>query len=156
MELIRNTNYWIYNNELNQNQIKKYLSFLKQLLATIKTYGIDFDEADQLIREISKTILFLKNEENYLWDLLLLTFKSFKHFFSDETIKLISTYQDNEQKNITKLLDLFFSGYSEHYISERVLLNVYNIVSKNPKYKRKSKEWKVCILSVNPNLLNKL
>lgn len=156
LELIRNTNHWLNNNKLKQNEIDKYLSFLKQFMNIIQNHIINFDEIDQLIREISKTIILLENKNGFLWNLLIALFKHFKHYFSEETINLINIYQNEEVRNISKILDLFFSSYSKHFISESALLSVYKIVSNNNNYRRKCEEWRVCILSVNPDLLAKL
>lgn len=152
LELIHSANYWIESNNLAELQIERYVGFLKMLFANAQKKEFAFDEVDQLIRAISKTLMLLNNKYQFLWNLLIALFKHFKSYFSDESLELIKKYKDVEFKNIVKILTLYFASYTQYFTFESTLIKVFNLMSSNRKYKAKCKEWKVLLVGKNPDL----
>lgn len=156
LELIHDVNYWLENNNLDEFQTNRYADFLKMLLDNVRNKEFIFDEVDQLIRAISKTVVLLNNKYKFLWDLLIKLFKHFKHYFSDESYELIDKYQDDEFKNVARILNIYFASYTLYFTLESTLIKIFKLVSINPKYATKCREWKVSIVQKNPDLNNKL
>ncbi len=153
---LRTANYWLSKKQLNEEQIARYENYFFKFYKTLSSSISSYREIDQIIREVSESMILMKIKDNTVWDLLLELFKNFKHFFSDECIQLIKMYKDLYVEKVTKLLDMYFHKYDRYQTYEPTLLKVFEIVKNDISYKEQVRLWRVFLVDKNIELKKKL
>ena len=156
MESLTTMNYWLEKRGVNSESMDRFRCYLLRFLSMLKNGDPSFPQIDQFIRVVAKTIDIINGSEPMAWEIFVLLFRGFKQFFSDECVGLVEKFKDSKEKEITKILTMYFSSYEMYVTYEPTLITVFNLVSVDAKYKRKAKEWKVMLLDKNPDLLPKL
>ena len=148
---IRNLNYWFESKAMGDAEIKQCRIFLDLLSLTVRGCKKEIPEVDQLIREVANTIILSNDFSQKAWQALLLLFKHFKWFFSDEVVELIKKYKDKKVNEITEILTLYFSSYEPYFFRE-TLVKVFNLIAKEEGYAENVKKWKVSLLNKDSSL----
>lgn len=148
-------NIWLENKQLSNDDLKRFELFLVKISQNVCIFQND-DANDQMIRKLSKTIVLNDNKYPFIWEALICLFKTFKHFLSDEAVKLFQKYKISEYAKVSKIIGLYFRSYRQYYSSEKTLVTVFNMVANESKYRKKVEMWRVSLIEKNPELANKL
>ena len=150
-----NANGWLENKNISKSNLPRFDSFLRKIAQNITIFQND-DTNDQMIRKLSKTIILSNNAFPFLWEALVCLFKTFRHFLSDEAIKLLQEYKIIEFANVSKIINFYFESYKQYFTSEETLITVFDLVANESKYRRKVEVWRAGLIEKNPDLVTKL
>ena len=142
-------NHWFENKQIEQNEVDNYAIFLNNLLNAIKDKALNKKHIDYIIRNAAKTILLTGDCYPAIWELIIVLFNSFDHYFSDECIDLIKLYQDKQKNYITRIVDSYFKSYVQYHTFDNQIVEVYDLLKGNPSYAEDIRRWKVFLVSKN-------
>lgn len=156
LDCIRDTNYWWKEKAIEGESIERYREYFGMFLDMLKRYPLDTSQIDQLIRETANTIVLSNNFDDIAWEVLVLLFEGFHDFFSDDCVELIKKYKKIKAKEITTILDAYFSSYEPYHTYEETMIETFNLIAKEKAYGDKPKKWKVALVKKNSSLKSKL
>ena len=153
LECVRAFNYWVENKMLKKENIERFNDVMVFFSNNLNLTDIDFEKNEFFFYELSKTIVLLEQPSNSLWDLLFLFFKKYNHFIPDSCLELISKYKNKDFNHILQFLNIYFDNLNPLYISQSTMQDIFNLINKEPKYKKYIKEWKVKVFKINDNIV---
>lgn len=156
LENLRMVNHWLSSKQLNDEQIDRYSNYLLNFYNSLSSNISSCREIDQIIREVSESMVLMDFKDDTAWNLLFGLFKYFRHFLSDESVKLIRTYKDSHVEKVSKLLDMYFYKYDRYQTYEPTLLEVFGVVKNDVNYMEKVRFWRAYLVDKNIELRKKL
>ena len=149
IENIRSLNYWIEERQIKNND-KELLNYFSKFFLCIDDSLKAYSERDQLIRELSSSIILTNGLIKESWLSLMKLFDYFDHFFSDESVELIKKFKDTHKDYVTQVLNKYFDSYDQLRTYEDTLRQVLGIIASDVFYKEQIKKWQVSISKKNP------
>ncbi len=131
---------------------KKMEEFIKRFINYAKQNEIDSFDAEQIIRSFAGSIIKSQNNYDYLWEGIIVLFKYFNNYISEELIELLKIYKDSEYEKVSKIVDLFIEKYNKNIIFNDTLTEMLNIFKNDNRYRDKMKEWVVSLTKKNEDL----
>lgn len=155
-DIIQSANFWMEEGKVDKKNINNIQIFFGNFLSYIDKFNDFKNYGEQYIKEISSTIIIMKNEWKFLWQILINLFRKHPYDLTEQTLRLIDKYQNNEYRNVCKILDSYFEGYTPWLTLDNDVIKILNLLKSNAKYVHKVKEWKVILYKKNIDLKTKL